>query len=418
MTRLRILILTLVLAAGGRSVSAQIPDIPRLPGAKKALGEALGGKSEPKSGEAKPGEPARAEPAAGYDRTTDVPVGTEPLVCKDTLHITAFTFSSYKGDSAVWSWVPKIEFRVNGPIASGSVLWAEFSLPSGAWLKQDFKTEQVQAGKYWDAKGGGRDFAEDKGVTHTGPVDFTINLRNELEGKDAVLFKGRFDVEKVHSNETAPNAAQHFVYYVDQDWNLPIGYVFLKPHSSGGWKKPELRVAFWVRGDSSLTDFEPHLFYQGKEVGKVFLDGNERGRASTDREVELTPNQQVDDSLPQKGQWSRMVCDFPNVLGWDKTGEKPADIPGQTGSVHLLANHPGDYEFKLLRKGRLARIIKFTVRPDGRFDNGLAGENKLGSDRVIVPVKIMGEEDGAWKKDAWKTAAFYGNPLTGFALVH
>lgn len=417
MTRLRMILLALVLAGGGWPASAQIPDIPRLPGAKKALGEVLGGKSEPKSEEPKRGETAGAAGAAGHDRTTDAPAGTEPMICKDTLHVKAFTFSAYKGDSGVWSWVPRIEFRVNGPIESGSVLWAEYSLPSGAWLKHDFKTEQVQAGRHLDVEGGGRDFAEDKGVTHAGPVDFVIHLRNELAGSDTVLFKGRFDVEKVRSNETGENAAQHFVYYVDQDWNLPVGYVYLKPDSSSGWKKPGLRVAFWVRGDASLTDFQPHLFYQGKEVGKVFLDGNERGRASTDREIELAPTHIVDDSLPQKGRWARMVCDFPNVHGWDTTGEKPADIPGQTGAVHLLAGNPGEYEFKLLRKGRLARVIKFTVRPDGRFDNGLAGSNKLGSDRVIVPVKIMGEEDGAWKKEAWKAGAFYGNPLTGFTAV-
>ena len=43
--------------------------------------------------------------------------------------------------------------------------------------------------------------------------------------------------------------------------------------------------------------------------------------------------------------------------------------------------------------------------------------NKLGSDRVIVPVQIIGDQDGAWDKAAWKTEAFYGNPLTGFTAA-
>ena len=39
--------------------------------------------------------------------------------------------------------------------------------------------------------------------------------------------------------------------------------------------------------------------------------------------------------------------------------------------------------------------------------------NKLGSDRVIVPVTIIGDQDGTWDRAAWKDA-FYGNPLSGF----
>jgi hypothetical protein len=36
---------------------------------------------------------------------------------------------------------------------------------------------------------------------------------------------------------------------------------------------------------------------------------------------------------------------------------------------------------------------------------------------VIVPVQIIGDQDGPWNKTAWKTDAFYGNPLTGFTAV-
>ena len=36
--------------------------------------------------------------------------------------VNAFTLSSYKDDFKIWSWVPKVEFRVNGPIESGGQL--------------------------------------------------------------------------------------------------------------------------------------------------------------------------------------------------------------------------------------------------------------------------------------------------------
>jgi hypothetical protein len=41
---------------------------------------------------------------------------------------------------------------------------------------------------------------------------------------------------------------------------------------------------------------------------------------------------------------------------------------------------------------------------------GFHTSNKLGSNRVIVPVTIIGDQDGQWDRLAWKTEAFYGNP--------
>jgi len=48
------------------------------------------------------------------------------------------------------------------------------------------------------------------------------------------------------------------------------------------------------------------------------------------------------------------------------------------------------------------------------FENGINAANKVGGRRVIVPVTIIGDQDGPWDKNAWRTDAFYGNPLTGF----
>src|SRR5207248_2518548 len=153
-----------------------------------------------------------------------------------------------------------------------SQLWAEFKLPTGPWLKFDCKTQETEKGHSWKMEdAGGRDAGEDKAVTYTGPVEFAIHLRNELAGGDVTLFTGKFKVAKAHSNETGPDYAEHFVYYADQDWNLPIGYVYYTPNDVYGMKMPRLGAAFWVRGEA--TDMQPHLFYQGKEVGKITLDG-------------------------------------------------------------------------------------------------------------------------------------------------
>jgi hypothetical protein len=395
---------------GWQNASAQLPRI-KLPKT-----------SQPKT---QPSTTAGAQPTRkdaqpeSRNETTPMAAGNsaanqdQPTIAKDSVQVTAFTNNVYHGNYDNWSWMPKIEFRVNGPIASGSQLYAEFMQPGNTpWVKFDCQTEETQAGHSLKTVCGGRDgIPEDKSTTYTGPVSFAIKMRNELAGGDTTLFTGRMKVAKVHSNESGPKAVNKFVYYVDHDWNLPIGYVFVTADDTRGWDRPVFNVAFWVRGEAS--NFQPHLFYQGKEVGKMFYQGDEVGKASCEAEVENATTHYVEDSIPQKARWSRVICTFPNVRGWDKTGE----APGMFGPLYVLSANPGDYEFKLLWNNHLARSIKFTATADGKFDNGIAAANKLGSNRVIVPVQIIGDQDGQWDKAAWKTEAFYGNPLTGFTAL-
>jgi hypothetical protein len=338
----------------------------------------------------------------------------QPTIAKDSVQVTAFTLSSYKGDFKIFSWLPRLKLRVNGPIASGSQLYAEFSTSAGPWVKFDCSTEETQAGHWWEAECGGRDgIAEEKGLTYTGPISFTIKMRNELAGGDVTLFSGKAKVAKVHSNETGPNFVNHFVYYVDQDWNLPIGYVLYDSDDVRGWNYPSFSFAFWARGEYNAP-YEPHLFHNGKEVGKLYYQGEEVGKASCgSTEVEDNPTH----ITSPEGQfiWTRWKCNFPNVRAWNKTGEK---IDSMFGALYMMSENAGDYEIKILYKGHLVRSIKFAVDGQGKIvDNGIATSNKLGNNRVIVAVQVLGDADGVWDKMAWKTDAFYGNPLTGFTPV-
>jgi hypothetical protein len=336
----------------------------------------------------------------------------QPTIQKDSVQVTAFTLSSYKKDFKVFSWVPRLNLRVNGPIASGSQIYAEFTAPGSVAWKFDCKTEEIGAGRWWQVDDcGGRDaLGEDKGVTYTGPVNFTIKMRNELAGGEATLFTGKFKVAKVHSNETGPDYVNHFVYYVDQDWNLPIGYLFYEADDVAGWNKPIFNFAFWARTEIN-GPFEPHLFHNGKEVGKMMYEGEQVGKPSCGmEEVQDNPTHITE----PHGQfiWTRLKCDFSSVRGWNKTTDSNDTMFGR---LYLMSENPGDYEIKILYKGHLVRSLKFAVGAEGKIaDNGIGTSNKLGNSRVIVPVQVLGDSDGAWDKNAWKTDAFYGNPLTGF----
>lgn len=336
----------------------------------------------------------------------------KPTIMKDWVQVTAFTVNHQKGNYDIWTWLPKFDFRVNGPIESGGQLYVEVGYPGAPkWVTFDCSTGPIEKGYWWKTSCGGRDNIEEaKGSTYTGPITFAIKMRNELAGTDSTLFTGKAKVAKARSNEFGPKFAQHHVYWVDHDWNLPIGYVWLTPNDVYGWKVTNLNVAFWVRGEGYQMD--PHLFYQGKEVGKVMYDGTEVGKPGCDTDVENNTTHYVEESIPQKSKWARVVCRFHNIYGKDDSGQGDSMF----GPKFEMAKNPGEYEFKLLRNNKLARSIKFTVKAGGSFDNGIATSNKIGSDRVIYPVTIIGDQDGVWDKNAWKTDAFYGNPLTGFTV--
>ncbi len=100
---------------------------------------------------------------------------------------------------------------------------------------------------------------------------------------------------------------------------------------------------------------------------------------------------------------------FNSVRGWN------TDTSGNRYDAHFLAANPGDYEVKVLFDGDLIRAAKFSVGADGKIvDNGLVAKNKIGGIAMILPTQVQGTSDGKWDAQAWKSAAFYGNPLQGF----
>lgn len=323
---------------------------------------------------------AKPVPSAGNSAAQE----GQPTIAKDSVQVFTANISGSLDapKDKQLQWKPGISFRVNGPIASGSQLWVEFGYPGRMNLaKFDCNTREIAQGKWWQVS---ECTATDKMTTpYVGPVDFSIHLRNELQATTVTLFTGKAKVAKF----IGPAGPQYPEFYVDEDWRIPIGYVFYE-HSSGH-RATFLNVGFWYRGNTATL--EAHLFYRGKEIAKYDSAGNEGS-----------------DWNPAKHQWGFANCQFVGVY---------KDDPGEDGydPRFAVAKNPGEYEVKVLVAHHLARSLKFMVNADGSFDNGIANANKLGSDRVIVPVQVIGDSGVPWDRTAWKTDAFYGNPLTGFS---
>jgi hypothetical protein len=301
-----------------------------------------------------------------------------------------------------WSWMPEMSFSVLGPINTGSAYVIDFANEAGApWYSVECETPAIDATRWQTIVTPAITTHIDKRTTlATGTFGFTIRLKSELSGTNQTVFSGKFRVAKFHIGNDLPAFKNQFEYYVDQDWNLPIGYLYFNIPADA--KMPPLKVAMWFRGELDNTKLAAYLFYNGKQIGST---KDQTGSAGYDAAIFANGHE-------GNTRWERWTFSWGLVRGWS-TDTSAND----TSQIFFLNKNPGEYEVKVLREGDLARSAKFTVGADGRLvDNDITQNNNLGGLAMILPVKVIGAGDGQWDPNAWKTGAFYGNPLTGFAV--
>ena len=334
---------------------------------------------------------------------------------KPAIQITLRTHKLYirgaQRDEDTWSWSPRIVYRVVGPISAGSQLSVEYTLPSGkAWIKHDCPTQATKDGYWWETQCGinTADVPDEQASIETGVAQFKILLKNELEGSNKTLFSGKFKVEKFHVGVVdLPKFKNNFSYYVNYDWALPIGYLYdydIMDFHGHPPSATEGRLTFvtWFKGTPNTLDYgkyAAYLYYQGKLVADSTGEGNKYGNTS----CEVTNTAYEESAFG----YSRRKFTV-NAMVWDKQPQfHPQDF--------AMYQNPGDYEIKVLQNGKLVRTAKLTMGTNYQLvDAGIGKQNNLGTGRIVVPVQVLGDQDGAWDRNAYKTDAFFGNPLAGF----
>jgi hypothetical protein len=337
------------------------------------------------------------QPASGAPAQPQAASGQGGIaVLKNLVSVTARTVTSYKGDGSTYSWTPDIRFDTNGPIPSGAQYYATVSLPNGApWVEMDCKWVGGSQSNYYQC--GGPAVPEEKGTTAAGLFPFAIKMRNELKGSDETLFNGKVRIQKAPGDDGTPaERAKKSFFYPAHDWALPIGHVYYGPEEN------YLYTSFWVRGQT--YNIKPHIFYKGKE-----LDYGGTDKASCNDRAEV--GDAYIRSVKPAPIWRLVECRLHTVIVREKGN--------RDDTRHRLMSNPGEYEIKVLWNDELARSIKFTVGADGQLAGGqqlyridARSDERLSG--VIVPVTVIGTQDGPWDKAAWKTEAFYGNPPQGF----
>jgi hypothetical protein len=299
-----------------------------------------------------------------------------------------------------WSWMPEVSFVVVGPVNTGSAFVIDFTNELGApWYSVDCDTNTIATGA-WQKIGTPAitTHIDNRTTLSTGTFGFTIRLKNELSGTNEKVFSGKFKVAKFHVGNNLPAFKNQFEYVVDQDWNLPIGYLYF--NTASDQNMPPVNISMWFRGELDDTKLAAYLFYNGKQIGST---KEQAGGAAYDSAI-------FANSHEGNTRWERWKFSWGQVRGWNVD----TSSANNTSSIFFLNQNPGEYEVKVLREGDLARVTKFTVGTDGKLvDNGISQKNNLGGYSMILPVKVIGTGDGQWDPNAWKTDAFYGNPLSG-----
>jgi len=330
----------------------------------------------------------------------------QPSIDKTTIIITALATweSDIPVDKMKFGWRPQMDFRVNGPIANGSRLSVELSTPDGKpWVSFDCNTESLSEGEVFKVSGcGGRDSVPDeKMALAIGLYGLKINLKNELQGTNHTLFTGKFKVGNVNLSEKT-GKEKDYKWYVDYDWALPIAEVFAdsKEQSYGGVIEREaqpLVASFWYRGNPPTVAY---LFYKGQQIADT--ETTEGGVAWQEYGLNMF------DMTPFL--WTKKTYKFTRVLVRNKTDPRSLVDP------FFMEKNPGEYEVKVLSKGKLVRAVKFTAGQNGKIiDPGISQQNALGTDRITLFATVSGD-DGGNQSDlqAWKSTAFFEGPLKGF----
>jgi hypothetical protein len=413
MKKISLLTLAILLVAvfSSQTVTAQLPKIPK-------IGKPGQPKPQPTATDSAPPTTNNSQPAQPQPENTKTTASTPgaPTINRPSIQITLRTHQQYyrgaKEDQETWSWTPRIVYRVNGPISAGGQLSVGFTLPSGKpWINLDCKTQETAAGSWWETECGmnSNDVKDQDASIETGLAGFKINLKNELEATNQTLFVGKFKVEKFHVGVVdLPQFKNNFSYYVNYDWNLPVGYVYsydamdARPGYPPSPTEGRFSFVTWFRGDPNILDYGKYvayLYYQGKLVADSSGEGGKYG--NTGCEVTNTAYNESAFGYCRR----KFVV---NAMVWDKQPEfHPQDFK--------MYENAGEYEIKVLQNGKLARTARFTMGSNYQIvDTGIGPKNSLGTGRVVVAVQVIGDQDGQWDRNAYKTDAFYANPLAGF----
>ncbi len=395
-------LITSILLFATFAAFGQFPKIPKI--GPKATPTPTNPTNNQGSNTSNPVSTPNNNPSNSTDGVATKPQATDtPVFLKTSLDVRCDLENRYwklPNESNYTSWIPQVKFKVFYKGNTKLRFLAEYFTPDGKpWFSEtleqssaDFSAQTVEI----SSSRGGSDRFTNKSTIVTGTYGVKITDTRD----NSVLFQGKFKVNKYKYGPNIPMFKNQYSFYVEQDWNLPIGYVWLD-WSGNGSNSPLPKVSVWIKDDIRAGDLEGRLFYNGQQVATT----DDMGEVS-DKDYRY-PNIIEDKALAYWKRW-----DF----AWYKVRYASSALSRKTfPQAKFINDMDGDYTVKIFYKAQQIREVNFKVSGGNLADNGIAKQNNFADYKIIVPVKILATTE-KWNATAWKTDAFYGNPLNSFNL--
>jgi hypothetical protein len=271
-------------------------------------------------------------------------------------------------------------------------------MPDGSlWFSEALEEKGINSDfTHTSNVGSPSDSNSDKRAIVVGGV-FGLKITNIRD--NSTVFQGKFKVARFKPQYSDARYKNEVDYYVDNDWRLPIGLTDVEYERD--YAIPSIRM--WFKGDLNRDNLEARLFRNGQEISTT--DDNPGGVSSED---DYYAKKRGDDKSLF---WREFKFSWPKKILFIMT-ENVRDFTAQKNSL-FINQMPGEYVVKIYFNGEQVRETKFTIGNDGTYaDNGIAKQNNLSTNRIILPVKVMGTLD-KWNPVNAKAMGFYGNPVAG-----
>ena len=393
-----LILILIVSAANFQKVSAQFPiKIPKIGKPKIEQPQPV------PTPEVKENSPVRKDAKQNDNRSAQTEYLTDPerpkipQIMLETLEIKAHNQAKYfktPANNDNPSWFPQVAFQVFYAADSPTLRYtANWTNPDGSpWFSEPL--EMNYGSDFPDLRSPyeGKDL-EPKAVI----VGGTYGLKIIDTKTNQAVFQGKFKVVKI---PLAPPADHKLLFYVENDWNMSVGYVGFKKNRTDYEVHTRPMAFFWFKGTLDEDQFEGELYFNNQRI------------ATTDKggEVNKYGERGADCFL------ARAVCAH-TLLGFEWENFVVDNAPSarkNNPNGYFTNDHAGEYTIKVFYKGDQVREAKFTIDQKGLpARNAFSEQIFLNDYRVIVPVKVTGTIE-KWNAVSWKTDAFYGNPLKGF----
>ena len=339
-------------------------------------------------------------PRAGGPYAVQPEAPMNPQFLPDTLEVQVEHWDYYwkiPNDNHNTSWAPRIRFFVFYGGSTKLRFKADYFMPDGSlW----FSEAMEYRGGYDDRSGlslvqSESDSNRDKKTIVTGGL-FGLKITNIRD--NSTVFQGKFKVNRYKPQYSDARYKNEVDYYVDYDWKLPIGFADLDFESNVA--SPVIRM--WFKGDIKNDNLEARLFHNGQQIATTddggLVDSGERYYADKRGNDESLFWREFKFSWPHRAEFI-VTEDLRNFTAYKNT--------------MFINQMPGEYVVKVYYNGDQVRETKFSIGNNGTYaDNGIAKQSNLTTNKIILPVKVMGTLD-KWNAVNAKAQGFYGNPVNG-----